>query len=479
MRLTPLSNSPTSSNSPGSPTPDSPLTTTLNTTTATHSSMLTSTLSSQRYSIPPSGHLKNPTNTPKITFRRHDLPFNLIYIGGESLPVRPYQPPPHLCQNCWRLGHPEKHCRTTARYPLRAQPSHNRSDYSAQSCTCANCGGPHNVFYRGCPTYKFESEVAALRYRLGLCVKPDRKHVDEASPILPTPEMSLALPLPLPPKMFLHPPLSPIPTSYFPTSTSYLHHSKSFANLEDRFHHEDSSGKTHWCHMHIFPILVTKEDRKKILYNENPIVYLSIHPYKYTHIKRDTEVDEQTHSSLHSNPRVLTPFAFQDVTKWNVWTSTEFVAQTLTSFPKPVVVTRTELLTATKYVTQAQFFTETSYVTSTESKFFTETLVATDFTTKTLPVTTYDTFTSTYYSTKIHRHTDFVTTTQYKHVTQTERHPHYLTQTLTSQYRVYETVTQTVTQNEYVTETSLHFQTNYVSKCSPKAQPTHYGGYGY
>ena len=110
----------------------------------------------QCYSIPPRGHRKKPTNIAKITFRRHDLPFN-VYIGGESLPVRPYQPPPRQCQNCWRLGHPAKHCRSKARCPLCAQPGHTRSNCSAQSRTCANCGGPHNVFYRGCPTYKFES----------------------------------------------------------------------------------------------------------------------------------------------------------------------------------------------------------------------------------------------------------------------------------------------------------------------------------
>ncbi|XP_069971523.1 uncharacterized protein [Penaeus vannamei] len=273
------SNSPTSPNSPGSSTPGSPLSTTLNTESTSRSSMPTSALPTQAETqspediptlptsstssplpVQPSSsnnstalittlqpyspslrHQKKPTNIAKFTFRTHDLPLP-IYIGGQSLPVRPYQPPPHHCQNCWRFGDPAKHCRSTDRcpicaqpephptlntctgtvslspancpvdtknwsdcvedllgclkdqdvksvhcycippkghrkkptniakitfsthdlpihpYAICAQPGHNRSNCSAQTRTCANCGDPHYVFYRDYPTYKSESE---------------------------------------------------------------------------------------------------------------------------------------------------------------------------------------------------------------------------------------------------------------------------------------------------------------------------------
>ena len=167
------------------------------------------------YTIPPKGQRKNPTNIAKITFCTHDLPLR-IYIGGQSLPVRPYQPPPRQCQNCWRFGHPAKHCRSTDRCPICAQPGHNRSNCSAQTRTCANCGGPHNVFYRGCPTYKFESEVATFRYKNGLILREARQEAHrQVFLILPPLVKSVPLPLPLHFKMFLHLPLylftSPLP----------------------------------------------------------------------------------------------------------------------------------------------------------------------------------------------------------------------------------------------------------------------------
>ena len=40
---------------------------------------------------------------------------------------------------------------------------------------CANCTQEHNVFFRGCPVYKFESEVAALHFKHGLTLKEARQ----------------------------------------------------------------------------------------------------------------------------------------------------------------------------------------------------------------------------------------------------------------------------------------------------------------
>ncbi|KAG0716149.1 hypothetical protein GWK47_010357 [Chionoecetes opilio] len=118
------------------------------------------------YTIPPRGCRKSPTNIVKVTFKRQDLP-DRIYVAGVHYSVKPYRPTPRQCQSCWRFGHPAKHCRSSARCPFCAQPGHARSTCPATSPTCANCGGSHNVFYRGCPVYHFESEVASIRFKKG------------------------------------------------------------------------------------------------------------------------------------------------------------------------------------------------------------------------------------------------------------------------------------------------------------------------
>ncbi len=127
-------------------------------------------------------------NIAKITFKRHELPSE-IYLGGEKLRVREYRPLPRQCQNCWRFGHPAKHCRTeqhSRRCPLCAQTGHSRNDCNATTYTCANCSGKHSVFYRGCLTYKFETEVAYIRYKHGLTLREARQEA-RALGLTPTP----------------------------------------------------------------------------------------------------------------------------------------------------------------------------------------------------------------------------------------------------------------------------------------------------
>ena len=139
----------------------------------------------QCYTLPPRGRRTRPVNIAKIFFRRHDLP-DSINIGGTLQTVRPYIPNPRQCQRCWRFGHPEKHCRSHARCSQCGLPSHGRADCPAPTRTCANCSGPHNVFYRGCPTYKFEKEVATIRLRQGLTLR-EAKQVARRQGFTPAP----------------------------------------------------------------------------------------------------------------------------------------------------------------------------------------------------------------------------------------------------------------------------------------------------
>ncbi|KAG7170709.1 hypothetical protein Hamer_G013535 [Homarus americanus] len=203
----------------------------------------------------------------------------------------------------------------------------------------------------------------------------------------------------------------------------------------------------------------------------------------------------------------------QDVTQWQVKSSTVLVTQTVTSYPTPHLITTTQVfywfppalsghngfsslmfmnslnsapyisywfykkLTGTRYVTQMQFQTETKYITKTESKTYTDTAVVTDYATRTRPVTSLYTVTATLTSTHLQRDTFVVTATKYQYVTQTERVPYYLTRTVTSQYVVYETYTHTSVEDEFVTQTSFAFQSSFVTRCSLRTTPTtHYQG---
>lgn len=67
----------------------------------------------QCYTIPPKAAV-SPLPILPILPSIHNFPFR--FILAETLPVQPYQPPPYQCQNYWHLGHPAKHCHSTALY---------------------------------------------------------------------------------------------------------------------------------------------------------------------------------------------------------------------------------------------------------------------------------------------------------------------------------------------------------------------------
>ena len=125
------------------------------------------------FTINPRGRHKHPVNIATIAFKGQDLP-DMVYIGVTFYKVKPYIYPPCQCQNCWRFGHPAKYCRSTARCPLCASSGHTCTNCPTINI-CANCTQEYNVFFRGCSVYKFESEVAALRFKRGLTLKEARQ----------------------------------------------------------------------------------------------------------------------------------------------------------------------------------------------------------------------------------------------------------------------------------------------------------------
>ena len=82
------------------------------------------------------GRYKYPVNIARIAFKGQDLP-DRVYIGGAFFKVKPYIPPPHQCQNCWRFGHPVKYYRSTAYCPLCATPSRTHINCPSTKHHCA------------------------------------------------------------------------------------------------------------------------------------------------------------------------------------------------------------------------------------------------------------------------------------------------------------------------------------------------------
>ncbi|XP_037775553.1 mucin-2-like, partial [Penaeus monodon] len=109
--------------------------------------------------------------------------------------------------------------RTIVRYQYSATPF--LPDVISRSY--ANCGGPHNVLHRCYSTYKFESEVTTLRFRLGLTLCEARQEARRCGFSL-TPYSSNTAH-----STNSHKPTPPTPNS--PSSVSYLPQSNSFAIL--------------------------------------------------------------------------------------------------------------------------------------------------------------------------------------------------------------------------------------------------------
>ncbi|XP_047500252.1 uncharacterized protein LOC125046517 [Penaeus chinensis] len=98
----------------------------------------------QCYIIPLRDRRKSYTNIARIRFHRQDLPHE-VDIGGVSCLVRSYRPLPRQCLKCWSFGHqappiPNPLLGVVVETGTEAQCLSNDS---AQSRTCANCGGFH------------------------------------------------------------------------------------------------------------------------------------------------------------------------------------------------------------------------------------------------------------------------------------------------------------------------------------------------
>ncbi|KAK4314501.1 hypothetical protein Pmani_014206 [Petrolisthes manimaculis] len=190
-------------------------------------------------------------------------------------------------------------------------------------------------------------------------------------------------------------------------------------------------------------------------------------------------------TQLAESTRYLTSYSYvptsvvKGVTETIVHTSTIDASQTITTFPSPVIVTHTQVVTVNHYTTELYGVDHTSVVDVTETRDVTDkhviTTTRTIIRTTTIPIATVTTVTTTTTTPSAAAATTFVTNTRYRYYTRTKHVPVYVTQTQTVPPYVH-TITLTSTEDEFFTQTSLVIHTHTLTRCSPTttANATYY-----
>lgn len=92
-----------------------------------------------------------PLYTVIFTFEGLVIPSH-VEINKVLYAVKPYVYPTRQCQNCWRLGHNGKNCKSSTRCNncLEEHPDHNHN-CDEQPPQCVNCNGSHKANDKRCP----------------------------------------------------------------------------------------------------------------------------------------------------------------------------------------------------------------------------------------------------------------------------------------------------------------------------------------
>ena len=101
------------------------------------------------------------TTSVILTFAMETLP-SRVFIGYESVPVRPFIPSPMRCFQCQRFGHIATRCEGKATCPRCGKEKHNGDKCAADAC-CVNCEGAHAAYSRDCPKMVEERKIIEIK----------------------------------------------------------------------------------------------------------------------------------------------------------------------------------------------------------------------------------------------------------------------------------------------------------------------------
>lgn len=98
-----------------------------------------------------------------LRFESSEVLPSKVMIGYVSFQVRAYVCAPLRCYNCQRYGHIASVCRAKKRCAHCGEEHEYGKFGSNVEAKCCNCGGAHNVAYRGCEARKRAVEIEKER----------------------------------------------------------------------------------------------------------------------------------------------------------------------------------------------------------------------------------------------------------------------------------------------------------------------------
>ena len=81
------------------------------------------------------------------------LSLKFIQIGIFRHFLDDFKRPPPQCGRCKQIGHIEKGCTADPKCSSCGKTDHPNEKCTTTKKTCANCGGEHSCYYRGCPKF--------------------------------------------------------------------------------------------------------------------------------------------------------------------------------------------------------------------------------------------------------------------------------------------------------------------------------------